>query len=116
MGMPGEKKPATVGADPDNQPLQYYLTQLESGQGTKLGKIGKVKIAWRQTGDTDDETTEREPKRQKLAHYTQPQNTDHTKPETPPPSQNTQPPHDTHSPQPPPSAPTPAPAPAPAPH
>ena len=62
-----------LGVDPDNQPLQYYLAQLEAGQGNKSGKIGKVKIAWRQTEDKDDEIVERDPKRQKLDHYTQTQ-------------------------------------------
>ena len=109
VNMPGEKRPATIGADPDNQPLQYYLAQLELGQGTKSGKIGKVKIAWRQTGDTDDETAERDHKRQKLDHYTQPQittptelqaqNTENTQSEAQTLPQQIHSPHKTHSPQ-----------------
>ena len=61
--MPGDKKPATPGADPDNLPLQFYLAQLETNQKNKPGKVGKIKIAWRHTGETDDdETSEKEPK------------------------------------------------------
>ena len=36
--MPGNKKPATPGADPNNIPLQYYLAQLETNQKGKPGK------------------------------------------------------------------------------
>ena len=61
--MPGDKKPATPGADPDNLPLQFYLAQLETNQKNKPGKVGKIKIAWRHTGEKDDdETSEKEPK------------------------------------------------------
>ena len=70
--MPGDKKPATPGADPDNLPLQFYLAQLETNQKNEPGKVGKIKIAWRHTGETDDdETSEKEPKRIRREDCTQ---------------------------------------------
>ena len=68
--MPGDKKPATPGADPNNIPLQYYLAQLETNQKGKPGKVGKIKIAWRHSGETDEETSEKEHKRLRRDSHT----------------------------------------------
>ena len=68
--MPGDKKPAIPGADPSNIPLQYYLAQLETNQKGKPGKVGKIKIAWRHSGETDEETSEKEHKTQESQPHT----------------------------------------------
>ena len=44
VGMPGERRPATPQADPDNEALQYYMTQLDTKTIGKKGRPIKTKI------------------------------------------------------------------------